>query len=164
MIHPIPFLVVYLSITVECLPATTLFINLDDAVPKNVPNLFSLFSCLSTTADFLLIYIYFCLNLLVNIRYYRFCDRECEIKLNWTEVLDLQVEYSNTLWPGPSSAEKRQSTCIVVYCGNNTFFQNRFQFNSAFFVSFVLNWKQEKLTWIEFELIPVCVELNLSWI
>ena len=40
--------------------------------------------------------------------------------------------------------------------------QNWFQFNSAFFVSFELNWKQEKLTWIEFELNLICVELNLS--
>ena len=33
------------------------------------------------------IYIYFCLNLLVNIRYYRFCERECEIKLNYYSTL-----------------------------------------------------------------------------
>ena len=33
----------------------------------------------------------FCLNLLVNIRYYCFCDRECEIKLNWTLLIQEQA-------------------------------------------------------------------------
>ena len=36
---------------------------------------------------FFIIFLYFCFNLLVNIRYYRFCDRECEIKLNFLSLI-----------------------------------------------------------------------------
>ena len=39
---------------------------------------------------------------------------------------------------------------------------NRFQFHSAFFVSFELNLLQQKLRRIEFELNLVCAELNLN--
>ena len=54
---------------------------------------------------FFIILLYFCFNLLVNIRYYRFCDRECEIKLNWTfyhwsfATLYISELSSQDLWP-----------------------------------------------------------------